>query len=104
MNRITATTAVEVVRVLIVYLPWQAPTLRTQHRQDNPVPTSATLLRNRDLTLVLAALKKTMEISDGYDPHRNPARCMRQIRTLLSRMELREAVRHLENDLLLLAS
>jgi hypothetical protein len=60
---------------------------------------SATLLRNRDLTLMLAALKKTFEISDGYDPHRNPARCMRQIRTLLSRMELREAVKHLEEDL-----
>jgi hypothetical protein len=65
---------------------------------------SATLLTNRDQALALAALKKVIGISDGYDAHRNPARCMRQIRTLLSRMELREAVRRLEKDVLQLPS
>jgi hypothetical protein len=59
---------------------------------------STTLLPNRHQALALAALKKVIRITDGYDVHRNPVRCMRQIRTLLSRMELREAVRRLEND------
>jgi hypothetical protein len=47
---------------------------------------------SKDLGLVLSALQEALIVIDAHDPDRNPARCMRQLRRLLSNPNLRAAL------------
>jgi hypothetical protein len=49
----------------------------------------------KDLDLVVQALDEAFMVIDDFDPDRNPARCMRHLRRLLSNADLRVAVRRL---------
>jgi hypothetical protein len=53
----------------------------------------------RDLELVVLALEEALRVIDDYDPDRNPARCMRQLRRLFDNPKLRAAVRRLAADM-----
>ena len=49
----------------------------------------------KDLKLIVHALQEAITVIDDYDPVRNPARCMRQIRRLLDDPNVRLAVERL---------
>lgn len=51
-----------------------------------------------DLELVVHALEEAFTVIDDFDPDRNPARCMRQLRRLFDNPKLRIAVRRLAAD------
>jgi tRNA C32,U32 (ribose-2'-O)-methylase TrmJ len=48
-----------------------------------------------DLELVVHALEEALIVIDDFDPDRNPARCMRQLRRLFDNPRVRVAVRRL---------
>jgi hypothetical protein len=48
-----------------------------------------------DLEVVVHALEEAFTVIDDFDPDRNPARCMRQLRRLFDNSKLRMAVRRL---------
>jgi hypothetical protein len=48
-----------------------------------------------DLELVVHALEQALTVIDDFDPDRNPARCMRQLRRLFDNHKLRIAVSRL---------
>ncbi len=54
--------------------------------------------RGTDVELIVHTLEQAFEIIDEHDPHRNPARCMRQLRRLFDNSSLRAAVRRLALD------
>ena len=56
----------------------------------------------KDLELIAHALQEAITVIDDYDPARNPARCMRQIRRLLDDPKLRLAVERLVAEIPLL--
>lgn len=56
---------------------------------------------SKDLELIVHALQEAITVIDDYDPVRNPARCMRQIRRLLDDPKLRMAVERLVAESLL---
>jgi hypothetical protein len=49
----------------------------------------------RDLEVLVHVLREALTVIDDHDPHRNPNRCMRQIRRLLDKPALRVAVTRL---------
>ena len=51
-----------------------------------------------DLDLVVRVVDEALTVIDDYDPDRNPARCMRQIRHLLDTPKLRSAIRRLRQN------
>jgi len=51
-----------------------------------------------DLDLVVGVLDEALAVIHDYDPHRNPARCMRQLRRLLDTPNLRTAMRRLREN------
>jgi len=57
---------------------------------------------SKDLELIAHALQEAITVIDDYDPARNPARCMRQIRRLLDDPKLRMAVERLVAEMPLL--
>jgi hypothetical protein len=62
------------------------PRLDAGRRADQPP---------NDLELVVHALEEALTVIDDFDPDRNPARCMRQLRRLFDNSKLRMAVRRL---------
>jgi tRNA C32,U32 (ribose-2'-O)-methylase TrmJ len=50
---------------------------------------------HRDLEVLVHVLREALTVIDDHDPHRNPNRCMRQIRRLLDKPTLRVAVTRL---------
>jgi hypothetical protein len=52
-----------------------------------------------DLEVVVLALEQALSVIDDFDPDRNPARCMRQLRRLFDNPKLRAAVRRLAADM-----
>jgi hypothetical protein len=48
-----------------------------------------------DLEVVVHALEEALTVIDDFDPDRNPARCMRQLRRLFDNPKIRIAVRRL---------
>jgi hypothetical protein len=55
----------------------------------------------KDLELMVLALQEAVTVIDDYDPDRNPARCMRQIRRLLDNTDLRIAIARAAADMTL---
>ena len=53
----------------------------------------------KDLELMVLALQEAVTVIDDYDPDRNPARCMRQIRRLLDNTDLRIAIARAAADM-----
>jgi hypothetical protein len=53
----------------------------------------------KDLELIVHALQEAITVIDDYDPARNPARCMRQIRRLLDDPNVRLAVERLAAEI-----
>jgi hypothetical protein len=47
---------------------------------------------SKDLEIMLHALQEAVTVIDDFDPDRNPARCMRQLRRLLDNTDLRIAI------------
>jgi hypothetical protein len=47
------------------------------------------------LEVLVNVLREALTVIDDHDPHRNPNRCMRQIRRLLDKPALRVAVTRL---------
>jgi hypothetical protein len=54
---------------------------------------------SKDLELIVHALQEAITVIDDYDPVRNPARCMRQIRRLLDDPNVRLAVERLAAEI-----
>ena len=54
---------------------------------------------SKDLALIVHALQEAITVIDDYDPVRNPARCMRQIRRLLDDPNVRLAVERLAAEI-----
>jgi tRNA C32,U32 (ribose-2'-O)-methylase TrmJ len=50
---------------------------------------------SKDLEVMLHALQEAVTVIDDFDPDRNPARCMRQLRRLLDNTDLRIAIARL---------
>lgn len=53
----------------------------------------------KDLELMVLALQEAVTVIDDFDPDRNPARCMRQIRRLLDNTDLRIAIARAAADM-----
>ena len=53
----------------------------------------------KDLELIVHALQEAITVIDDYDPVRNPARCLRQIRRLLDDPNVRLAVERLAAEI-----
>jgi hypothetical protein len=49
----------------------------------------------KDLEVLVNVMREALSIIDDHDPHRNPNRCMRQIRRLLDKPALRVALTRL---------
>lgn len=54
---------------------------------------------SKDLELIVQVLREAIMVIDDYDPDRNPARCMRQIRRLLDATSLRIALIRVAADI-----
>lgn len=54
---------------------------------------------SNDLELLVHALQEALTVIDDHDPDRNPARCMRQVRRILSNPDLRVAVTRFAADM-----
>ena len=53
----------------------------------------------KDLELIVHALQEALTVIDDYDPDRNPARCMRQLRRLLDNAGVRAAIMRLATEI-----
>jgi tRNA C32,U32 (ribose-2'-O)-methylase TrmJ len=53
----------------------------------------------KDLELIVRVLEEALTVIDDYDPDRNPARCMRQLRRLLDNAGLRAAIMRLATEI-----
>lgn len=57
------------------------------------------VLPPKDLETIVLALEQALSVIDDFDPDRNPARCMRQLRRLFDNPKVRAAVRRLAADM-----
>lgn len=69
--------------------------IRLPHQQPSSEPLRAAPDPTADLEVLVNVLREALTVIDDHDPHRNPNRCMRQIRRLLDKPALRVAVTRL---------